>query len=231
MRTVIGFAAASVVLGLAALTAADEKESKVDVDDLPEAVLDAIEEEFDDAKVTSAEKGTDDGETFYEVEIKEEGRSIDVVLDGEGEIEEVARAIEADDLPKAVAAALKEKYPRAKIKEAEKVTEYEDDDEGDDDETEGKSDDDDEAGEKEDGDGDDDGEKEDEDGDDDEDEISYEVELVTADGKTLEVEVSADGDEVEVEADGDDGEEAGDDDDKGDGDKKRDGERGEKDDN
>lgn len=251
MRTVIGFAATSLVFGLAALAAADEgKETKIDLDDLPEAVVDEIEEEFEGAKIRAAEKGTDDGETFFEVEIKQGERSLDVVLDADGEIEEVAREIDVDDLPKAVTTALNKKFRNPKIKEAEKVREYEDDDDGDDDakakskddDDDGEdADDDDKPGKKQKADDDDDRDgkkdKDDAEGDDDEDEdgeVSYEVELVTADGKTLEVEVSADGKEIEVEATGDDGEEgqAGKDDDRDDDDgKKRDDDRGEKDDN
>lgn len=259
MRTVIGFAAASVVFGLAALAAADEgKETKVDLDDLPEAVVDEIEEEFEGAKIRAAEKGMDDGETFYEVEIKQGERSLDVVLDEDGEIEEVAREIDADDLPKAVTAALNKKFRNPKIREAEKVREYEDDDDGDDsgdakakskDDDEDDADDDDDkpgkkqsAGDDDDDDDDDrDGKKdkddaEDDDDEDEEGEVSYEVELVTADGKMLEVEVSADGREIEVEATGDDGEEGGarKDDDRDDDDGKKrddDDDRGEKDDN
>ena len=174
---------AGVVFGLTGFAVSeDEKESKIALDKVPKAVLDAVSEEFPNAKLEVAETVDDDGETLYEVELKEAGRSIDVLLDDEGEIYEIEKEIAVGDLPKEVIGALNAKYPGAKIEEAEEVTEYEDDEEEADEEKTEKAEDEGEDGEE---------------------ETYYEVEIVTADGKTLEVEVSADGKEVEAEANDD----------------------------
>ena len=186
MRTV-RIAAVVGLLGFSAGAGAEEeKETKLAVDKLPKAVVAAVKEEFEGAEIKGAETEEDDGETIYEVEISHEGKTLDVTLDEEGEIYEVETEIAVKDLPKPVADALANKYPGAKIEEAEKVVEYGDDEEDAEEKKEGKEEADDEG--------------------DEEGETSYEVEIVTADGKTLEVEVSEDGKEIEEES-GDDEEE------------------------
>ncbi len=208
-KTIVAFVSLS-AFTLAA-QADDEKESEVALDKVPKAVLKAVEEEFEGAKIKAAVKGEDDGETFYEVEITHDGKSIDVTLDDEGEIEEVEKEVAVGDLPKEVTAAIEKKYPGAKLKEAEQVTEFGDDEEDDDDGSE-KAKSDDKKGDKTKADDGDDKEDADEKGDGDEDEdeeVAYEVEITTAEGKTLEVEVSADGKEIEAEAGDDDGEKEG----------------------
>jgi len=182
----------------ASASAEAEKETKVGLDKVPKAVLDAVRAEYEGAEIKAAETYEDDGETLYEVELTQAGKSIDVSLDEEGEIYEIEEEIDVKDLPKAVTAAVMAKYPGAKIKEAEQVTEYEDDEEDSEAKEDDKS-----SGKPADGDkrGDDEADDDDEEG-----EVSYEVEITTKDGKMLEVEVSEDGKEIEAEAD-DDGDE------------------------
>lgn len=190
MRLLAFIAAASLSLGFAVgAPAEEEKETKVALDQVPKAALDAVKEEFPGAKLTAAESAEDDGETYFEIELTHEGHSIDVSVSEDGTIEEVEKEIAVADLPKAVTDAIQAKYPQAKIEEAEELTEYEEEEESDDDQK-GSDD----ADEKDDAD--------EEDG-----EVSYEVEIVTADGKSLELEVSADGKEVEGEDATDDKEE------------------------
>ena len=182
----ITFGTAAVVLSVSMLGAGaeDGKESKVALDQVPKAVLGAVKAEFPKAEVEAAETGEDDGKKFFEVELKQDGRSIDVSCSADGTILEVEKEIAAEDLPEAVTKALTATYPGAKIEEAEEVTLFED--------------------------ADDEKEADDENGDDAGDageELVYEVEIVTADGKNVEVEVSADGKELEAEEG--DAEEAG----------------------
>jgi hypothetical protein len=105
------------VLGLSAR--ADEK--KIAPEKLPAAVKKAVKAAFPKAKVTSAAKEVEEGETVYEVSLTFEGDKYDLSVEPDGTIEEVEREIETEDLPKKVVASLKARYPKAKIKSAEEL--------------------------------------------------------------------------------------------------------------
>ena len=51
--------------------------------------------------------------TVYEIELKQDGKTIDVTLTPEGVITTIEQQIDAKDLPKPVAEALEKKYPKA----------------------------------------------------------------------------------------------------------------------
>jgi hypothetical protein len=101
-------------------------EEKVPLDKLPKAVLEAAKKRFPKAEVVGASKEKENGKTLYEVELKAGGKKIDVTLTADGAIATVEQQIDAKDLPKAVAAALDKKYPKATYKTVEAVTEVKD---------------------------------------------------------------------------------------------------------
>ena len=135
--------------------AADEDEEKVAIDKLPKAVVDAVKKMFPKAEMTGATKeeeeeedGNGEGEDkedeqddakgdendddaekpeiLYEVTLKDNGQEIDVTVDESGEIEEVERTIDLNDLPKLVTDALAKKFPKSTLKSAEAIYEVED---------------------------------------------------------------------------------------------------------
>jgi hypothetical protein len=112
------------LLGTATVTLADEK--KIAIDDLPKAVVKAARKAFPEAKIVGASKETEDGETIYEVEMKLDGKSIDLSIDDEGEIEAVEKEIEVEDLPRAVINAARKKFPEGKIAKVEEVSDEDD---------------------------------------------------------------------------------------------------------
>ena len=116
------------LLGLFGLstTSALADEKKIDVDDLPKAVVKAAKKAFPEAKIVGAAKETEDGETVFEVMMKLDGKSIDLAIDDDGEIEEVEKEIEVEDLPKAVIKAAKKKFPEGKIGKVEEVSDEDD---------------------------------------------------------------------------------------------------------
>lgn len=130
MRKLI-VALAVVVLVAPAIRAEDEKEEKIPLNKLPKAVVEAVKAKFAGATLVSAEKEKEDGKTVYEVNIKHKGHTIEVTVTPEGKIVSVEKTIKANELPEAVATALKKKYPRATIKvieelsKGDKVTGYE----------------------------------------------------------------------------------------------------------
>jgi len=96
-------------------------EEKVPLDKVPAKVLDAVKTKFPRAELVKASKEKENNETIYEVAIKNEGQNIDVSLKEDGTIIEVEKEIKAEDLPKVVADALKEKYGKVAYKKAEEV--------------------------------------------------------------------------------------------------------------
>ena len=111
----------SILLCLPMLAVRAEEE-KVALDKLPKAVKGTVKKEFPKAKLVSASKEIADKKTVYEVTIKDGEQNIQLSLTPEGELVEVEKEIAAKDLPKEVTETLDEKYPKATIEKAEKVT-------------------------------------------------------------------------------------------------------------
>lgn len=125
MRTSIG-AGMAAVLGLAGLAvAARAEDEKVPLDKVPAAVMKAVKDKFPGAAVKGAEKEVEDGKTTYEIASVHDGHKLDVSVKEDGTIAQVEKEIEAKDLPKAVAEAVKAKYPKGSIKKSEEITEGE----------------------------------------------------------------------------------------------------------
>jgi len=113
----------ALALGLVAAPAlrADD-ETKVPLDKVPAAVKKAVEDKFPGATLVQAETEKEDGKTVYEIGIKFKGATIEVTVTPEGTVTCVEKTVELKDVPKAVAAALEAKYPKAEVKLVEEVT-------------------------------------------------------------------------------------------------------------
>jgi hypothetical protein len=102
------------------------EEEKVPLDKVPKAVLEAAKKRFPKAEVVGASKEKDKDKTVYEIEMKLDGKTIDVTLTEAGAITTIEQQIDAKDLPKAVSEALDKKYPKATYKIIESVTKVKD---------------------------------------------------------------------------------------------------------
>lgn len=116
-----GMALGLLLLVAVARSQEEQQEEKVPLDKVPKPVMEAVKARFKDAKVTGASKETEDGKLVYEVTIKDKNQNIDVTLTPEGEILEIEKEIAAKDLPKVVAKALADKYPKATYKIVEEI--------------------------------------------------------------------------------------------------------------
>jgi putative PepSY-like beta-lactamase-inhibitor len=112
---------AFVGLSLAAACACGD-EQKISLDDVPTAVKDAVKKKFPDAKLEKAEKEVENGQTTFEILVKDNDKKITVSLKDDGTIVEIEKEIDAKDLPEAVGSAVKAKYPSGIVKKAEEVT-------------------------------------------------------------------------------------------------------------
>ena len=110
---------AAVAAGLG-LTAACSAESSIMLADAPPAVREAITKAAGKA-VEKIDKEEEGGKTTYEADFEMKGMKSSVKVDEAGTVVERETAVKKKELPKAVRAALKAKYPKAQIKEAEKV--------------------------------------------------------------------------------------------------------------
>lgn len=119
-RTGLLLGGAFVVL-MAGILRADEE--KIELDKLPRAVVEAVKDKFPKGKLVSAEKEKEDGKTVYEVNLKDGDQTVEVTVTPEGKIVSIEKVIAAKDAPKEVTEALESKYPKAKIKKVEEVTE------------------------------------------------------------------------------------------------------------
>jgi hypothetical protein len=115
------------VLGFAVLSgSALADEEKVPLDKVPQAVVRAVKKRFPEAEMRQAGKELEGGKTVYEIAIKDKGQAIDVSLTPEGKLLEFEREIEAKDMPKAVAKALRNKYAKVTYKTVEEVIKVKD---------------------------------------------------------------------------------------------------------
>jgi Putative beta-lactamase-inhibitor-like, PepSY-like len=111
------------LLGLSMLAvAAHADDEEISVEKLPAAVKKAVKKTFPEAKIRGASREVEGGKETYEVELKVDGRSVDVALNAEGKILEIEKEVPVNELPKAVKKRLAEKYPGAKIEKAEEIT-------------------------------------------------------------------------------------------------------------
>jgi uncharacterized membrane protein YkoI len=122
MKTRFGTCALA-LLGLSALAVgARADEEKVALEKVPAAAMKAVKDKFPAAEIRQAEKEVEEGKTIYEIGLKDHGQNIDVSLTEDGTILEIEKEITAEDLPHAVADAVKAKYPKGTIKKAEEVS-------------------------------------------------------------------------------------------------------------
>jgi hypothetical protein len=96
-------------------------DTPVSLDKVPTAVKKAVGTRFPGALMVKASKETEVGRELYELSIKDNGRRMDVTATPDGTLTGIERIIDAQELPKAVADALNEKYPKADLKKVEEV--------------------------------------------------------------------------------------------------------------
>jgi hypothetical protein len=110
--------AAAALVACAALAQAGEMPFK----DVPKPVQQAVMARFKGAKVVGAaqEKG-EDGTTVFEINLRDKGRSVDVILAPSGAMTTIEKQILLGDLPKPASEALAKQYPKARYKLVEEI--------------------------------------------------------------------------------------------------------------
>jgi hypothetical protein len=112
----------AVLLSGFAIASARADEEKIALEKVPAPVLKAFKAKFPDVTIKAAIKEESDGKTLYEIEsTAKSGLTVDAVLQPNGEFVEIEKELKADDLPAAVAAAVKKAYPKSKVTKAEEL--------------------------------------------------------------------------------------------------------------
>jgi hypothetical protein len=109
-----------------AATASRAGDEAKDLDKIPKAVMDALKTKFPKAKIDKWSKETENGKVVYDIEFKVEGRKTEADIGEDGTIQNFEKEFDAKDLPKAVTAAVENKYPKAKMKEVMEITDIKD---------------------------------------------------------------------------------------------------------
>jgi N12 class adenine-specific DNA methylase len=99
----------------------EAKETMLKPGDVPAAVTQAVTKQYPNAKVSSWSKELEDGKTTYEASVSDGSFKRDVVFAEDGSLLAVEEAIQISDLPAAVKSAIRNKYPGASLRKAEKI--------------------------------------------------------------------------------------------------------------
>jgi len=120
MTTMRWLVACAVSFGFLVLLALAQDE-KVDFEKCPQKVKDAVMARFPGAKITASSKTIENGATIYDIEMTHGGKKHEMDLKEDGTLVDIEHEMMAKDLPAAVTAAVKEKYPNSTIKEVMEV--------------------------------------------------------------------------------------------------------------
>lgn len=88
---------------------------------VPKAVINAFEKAYPNAKGLEFEEETFEGKAVYELEYKENGMEYEFLYSADGVLLQKEEEIDGKSLPEPVAQAIKKAYPKAEIKEVEKL--------------------------------------------------------------------------------------------------------------
>jgi hypothetical protein len=115
---------AGLVVGVANQLAAQEQEQerKVTRRDLPAAVAKTVDAQSHGATIRGYSEEKENGQTFYEVELRVNGHTRDVLIDANGAVVEVEEEVDLAALPAAVRDALNAGAGSGKIGVVESVT-------------------------------------------------------------------------------------------------------------
>jgi hypothetical protein len=99
-------------------------EKKIQRSDLPSAVEKTVVEQSQGAKIRGFNQETENGATYYEVELVVDGHSKDVLMDKDGKVVEVEEQVAIPELPSAVRDGLQAKAGKGKLTRVESIRKH-----------------------------------------------------------------------------------------------------------
>ena len=108
----------------ASLLSQEQTEKKIAASALPPAVRKAAAEESKGATVLGYSKETEKGKTYYELEMKRDGLSENILMDSTGAVTEIEKEVPTDSLASAVREGLQKAAGEGKIVKVESLTKH-----------------------------------------------------------------------------------------------------------
>ena len=121
--TLIGKIAAVLLMAVATFAQTFTRHTPIYESDVPVAVRKAFKSAYPKAKARSYTKVEVDGAVFYRIESVDASIHRKILYDAKGTVSKIAEEIVAAALPENAQQVIPEKYPKAKISSAERVTE------------------------------------------------------------------------------------------------------------
>jgi hypothetical protein len=103
-------------------TFAMASEKKVKLKDLPKAVQKTVQEQSKGATIRGLAEESDDGKTFYELELRVKGHTRDVLIDVDGAVVEVEEEVALEALPPIVKSSFQTHAGKGKILLVESIS-------------------------------------------------------------------------------------------------------------
>lgn len=107
---------------LSSVASAQNSEKKVKMKDLPPAVQATVKQQSEGASLRGLAKEVENGKTFYEAELKVNGRTKDVLIDTDGKVVSVEEEVALSAVPAAARAEIEKQAGKRKIQLVESVT-------------------------------------------------------------------------------------------------------------
>jgi hypothetical protein len=120
MRPNLRFCILAILAGT--ITCAFAQEKTIDKTKVPTPVLKAFQDAYPTANVKAYKTETEKGKTYFEIESVDGKISRDLLYTADGLVAEIEESVELNQLPEAVAKALKKDFPSGKIAKSEKTT-------------------------------------------------------------------------------------------------------------
>jgi hypothetical protein len=112
------------LLAVGSLAVAADDYQPLPLNQVPKAVRDAVMKRFPDAKPQEAHQGTDENKKpYFDVHVLVKNQKVWVTCEVDGTIRTVDREIALSEVPKAVAAAVQKRYPKAAVRLVNEITE------------------------------------------------------------------------------------------------------------
>jgi len=124
MKTIHLAALGTLALGLTTPARAQEEEQSVKQADLPAAVARTVASVSKGATIRGFARERENGQTFYEVEMRVNGHGKDVLMDTTGAVVEIEEEVAFASLPAAVQAGLKAGAGAGTIRTVESLTKH-----------------------------------------------------------------------------------------------------------
>lgn len=112
----------SAAVALSAFALAARADEEITLDKAPAAAVKAMKAKYPNAQVVKVEKEDDDGKPVIEFTLKAGERMLEAEFTPEGKFVKEEAEVGEKDVPAAVMAAFKQKYPAARPSKTEKVT-------------------------------------------------------------------------------------------------------------